>query len=265
MKNIKNICATCGTWYGEVLPATCTICADDRQYIPENGQQWTSLFELQKIHSVRFSELHHDLIDMRIIPSFAIGQRAFLVITPSGNILWDCIPFIDAASEAFIHSKGGIRAIAVSHPHFYSSITEYAEVFDCAVYLHANDQDWIMNKINNIQLWEGNEKVLWDDIKIINTGGHFPGSAVLHLPHHGYGGSLLTGDSIYVCRDRKQVTCMYSYPNLIPLPKSSIEHVKQSVSGLTFDSIYGGFDFMNLTGGAKEIFEKSMKRYLEIF
>lgn len=262
---MNNICSTCGTWYGETIPATCTICLDDRQYVTENGQQWTNLFDLQKVHSIRFSELHHDLIDMRITPSFAIGQRAFLITAPSGNILWDCIPLIDPPSVAFIESKGGLKAIAVSHPHFYSSIVEYAKIFDCPVYLHAKDQEWIMNRDEHIQLWEGGQKELGDDIKIINTGGHFPGSAVLHLPHHGYGGSLLTGDSIYVCRDRKQITCMYSYPNLIPLKKSVIEKVHQSVSGLSFDSIYGGFDYMNITGSAKVIFEKSIKRYLEIF
>lgn len=259
------ICSTCGTWYGEEVPPICAICSDDRQYILENGQQWTNLSDLQKTYSIRFSEVQPELMDMRITPSFAIGQRALLVSSPSGNILWDCIPLIDEPSIAFIKSKGGLRGIAVSHPHFYSSISAYAKAFGCPVYLHAKDQEWIMDKGDHIQLWDGAQKSLWDGIEIINTGGHFPGSAVLHLPNHGKGGSLLTSDSIYVCRDRKQVTCMHSYPNLIPLKKSSVEQVHQSVSGLPFDSIYGGFDFMNLTGGANNIFERSMRRYLQIF
>lgn len=259
------ICTTCGAWYGEEAPPVCTICADDRQYILETGQQWASLNDLQKTHNIRFSEVSDELTDLRITPSFAIGQRAFLVSTPAGNILWDCIPFVDAPSIAFIKSKGGIRAMAVSHPHFYSSVSAYAAVFDCPVYLHAKDQQWIMHKDDHIQLWDGPEKELWNDIKIINTGGHFPGSAILYLPHHSQEGVLLTGDSIYVSRDRKQVTCMYSYPNLIPLPRRSIEQIHHAVSGLSFDSIYGGFDYMNIESGAKNIFERSMKRYLQIF
>lgn len=261
-----NICATCGTRYRHAKTSAdpCPVCNDDRQYIGDNGQEWTSYEQLASSRSIRFSQVQDQLYDLRITPSFAIAQKAHLVLSPSGNILWDCLPFLDAPTVAFIRSLGGLKAIAISHPHYYSLMVEWARAFDCPVYLHAGDAPWVMDSDERIQLWEGGEKELWDEIKIVHTAGHFPGSTVLHLPRHGKSGSLLTGDSIYVSKDKKQVSAMYSYPNVIPLPKQAIEYIIRQVSPLAFDSLYGAFEWMNLHDGAKEIFQKSMHRYLDI-
>ena len=44
------ICITCGTQYpaSPAAPTHCPICEDDRQYINQNGQQWTTLAELRR-------------------------------------------------------------------------------------------------------------------------------------------------------------------------------------------------------------------------
>lgn len=55
-------------------------------------------------------------------PSFAIGERALLVQTDEGNILWDCITFLDDETIAEIQQRGGLQAIAISHPHFYTTV-----------------------------------------------------------------------------------------------------------------------------------------------
>lgn len=47
-------------------------------------------------------------------PAFGIGQRALLVCTPDGNVLWDCIALIDDAAQQRIHDLGGIDVIAMS-------------------------------------------------------------------------------------------------------------------------------------------------------
>src|SRR3954469_3383806 len=41
-----------------------------------------------------------------------------------GQLLWDCIPFIDAATVEIVKGLGGVAAIAVSHPHYYSTMVE---------------------------------------------------------------------------------------------------------------------------------------------
>lgn len=261
-----NICATCGTRYRDARKAGdhCPICDDDRQYLGDNGQEWTSYATIANTRTLRFAQLQPNLFDLRITPAFAIGLKAHLVLSPGGNILWDCLPFIDEPSMRFIQSKGGLKAIVISHPHYYSLMVEWARLFDCPVYLHAADAEWVMEKTEHIRLWEGTEKLLWDGIRIIHVAAHFPGSTVLHLPDHEQG-TLLTGDSLYVSRDRKQLSCMYSYPNMIPVSKKELMYVMDQVAPLSFDAIYGAFEWMHLEQDAKAIFNRSMQRYLQIF
>lgn len=121
---VMKICSTCGTQYpaNDTLEV-CAICADDRQYIPEGGQVWTTPEALRKGHSVRIAQVAAGVFDLTIVPTFAIGQRALLV----GNVLWDCIPLLDEGLKAFTKGRGGLEAIAFSHPHYYSNMNEWAE------------------------------------------------------------------------------------------------------------------------------------------
>lgn len=262
----KHICMTCGTMYSSntPLPELCRICDDDRQFIGDNGQLWTSLEEMKHQYSIRIDQIAENFYDLRITPTFAIGQKAHLIISPSGNILWDCIPFIDEQTIGFIKSKGGLKAIVISHPHFYSLMTVWAAAFDCPVYLHENDKEWRQDDSPYIHSWSGAEMKLWDDMRIVNTGGHFPGSSILSVPHVGAAGALFTGDSIYVCRDRKRVSFMHSFPNQIPLGKKEIEQIKSRVADLPFDAIYGAFEWAKIPQGGKEMFTRSVQRYLDI-
>src|SRR5690348_2321562 len=133
------ICVTCGTQYPDSAtpPAHCPICEDERQYIGPNGQQWTDLARLREDHHNVIKPLEPGLTGIGTHPSFAIGQRALLVQTPAGNVLWDCISLLDDPTIAALKALGGINAIAISHPHFYSSMVEWSRAFDAPIYLPA--------------------------------------------------------------------------------------------------------------------------------
>ena len=66
-------------------PAKCRICTDERQYVGWQGQKWTTLTDIQGAHRnvVRLKEA--GLYGIGIEPSFAIGQRALLIVRPEGN------------------------------------------------------------------------------------------------------------------------------------------------------------------------------------
>jgi hypothetical protein len=260
----KSFCTTCGTQFppGQPLPDLCPICNDDRQYINDKGQTYITPDELNKQYSVKISKINEQLYTIKMIPDFAIGQRAFLVISPGGNVLWDCIPLLNEAIIAFIKSKGGLKAIAFSHPHYYSNMNEWAAEFNCPVFIHEDDKEWIQYKSNYIQLWDGETKPLWDNISIINIGGHFPGSSVLYLPAQSAKGTLLSGDTLYIAHSKRHVAVMHSYPNQILLTKKEFASVYKKSAGIEFDTMRGAFEGQELTGNAKEIFEASMKRYL---
>lgn len=260
MENIsKMICNACGTQYDsdEIKEGHCKICYDDRQYIPEKGQSWTTHKELLNSRSLQIKAISSRIYEITIIPSFAIGQRAFLILSDHGNILWDCIPFLDESTIAFINSKGGLKAIAISHPHYYSNMLTWASIFECTVYIHEKDREWVP-KSDLIKLWEGDEIDLFDGIKIINTGGHFPGACILRVPYLSDQGTVFCGDSLQISRSKRFISIMYSYPNYIPLPASEIERIRLLLEKYQFDTLYGAFPFQNLTSEVKNILERSL-------
>lgn len=256
----KRICNACGTefWLSEIKDNHCKICDDDRQYVPQTGQTWTTHEDLLKIKSVQIKPVRNDLFELTVLPHFAIGQRAFLVLSEHGNILWDCIPVLDESTVAFINSKGGLKAIGISHPHYYSNMTTWATVFNCPVYIHEKDQEWTHEKIH-IHFWKGVEMPLWDGITIINTGGHFPGACVLLVPSLSEKGTLLCSDSLQISRSKKFISIMYSYPNQIPLPVSEISRIKSLMRSYQFDTLYGAFGFQNVTSDVEQLLEYSFE------
>ena len=194
------ICRTCGVQYPASLepPAACPICEDERQYVGWDGQQWTTMAELAAAgHRNSLREEEPNLFSIATEPPIAIGQQALLVRTPAGNVLWDCITFIDEPTTEAVRELGGIAAIAISHPHFHDSMTTWSAAFgDCPVYIHAADEEWIQFPGPGLRLWQGSALEILPGVTLINVGGHFPGSAVLHWASGSDGrGVLLTGDS----------------------------------------------------------------------
>ena len=260
------ICATCGVQHAESDPAPehCPICEDERQYIGHKGQRWTTIPELQKEHHNRIEEIAPHLTGIGTVPSFAIGQRALLVRTPNGNVLWDCVSLLDEATAEAIRALGGIAAIAVSHPHTVGSLVEWSHAFDHApIYWHADNREWVMRPDSAFVFWEGETHSLVDGLTLIRCGGHFPGSDVLHWPQGADGrGALLTGDTMQVAQDRRYVSFMYSYPNMIPLNQRAIERIVAAVEPFEFDCIYGGWWDFHVASDAKSAVKRSAERYL---
>jgi len=261
------ICVTCGTQFadsGEAPPDHCLICDEPRQYIGPGGQRWTTMESLREGHHNEFRRQEERLIGVGTAPSFAIGQRALLVQSPGGNVLWDCVSLLDEFTERLINDLGGIAAIAISHPHYYSSLAEWSAAFSAPVYLHAGDRRWVMRSTPSIVHWEGDHLELHDGMRLINSGGHFDGGTVLHVPFLADGrGALLCGDIIQVIPDRNFVGFMYSYPNLIPLPPNAVQRIAVSVSELDFDRIYGAWWDRVIPSGGKEIVARSAARYVK--
>lgn len=261
-KSPLKICATCGTRYPQnFTKKECVICLDDRQYIPEEGQEWTDSEKLHKEYCVKIGKVKENLYEFVSSPGFAIGQRALLVLSDKGNMLWDCMSVLDGPTIDFIAGKGGIAAIAISHPHYYGNMQKWAAVFDCPIHLHKKDEKWIMEPSEKVRLWEGTEKTLWDGIKIINIGGHFPGSTILLVPQLSPKGTVLCGDTFFLSPSMEHFAVMYSYPNNIPLAISEIRKIKERMETVEFDSVHGFAGYQNLTGNAKRILIRSLDRY----
>ena len=261
------ICNTCGTQYApsEKPPANCPICDDERQYVTPAGQSWTTLPGLQARSYNAWRELEPNLISIVTFPAFGIGQRAQLLRTPHGNILWDCIALIDRATIELINAMGGIKGIAISHPHYYTTMAEWSQAFGVPVHLHAADRKWIMRDDPGIKLWQGETKELLPGVTLICAGGHYPGGTVLHWAAGAGGkGALLSGDIVQVVQDNKSVSFMWSFPNLIPLSGPRVEGVVKAVKPYAFDRVHGAFMDRSIWSDGKGVVERSAARYLKI-
>jgi hypothetical protein len=260
------ICTTCGVQYAASLlpPARCAICEDERQYVGWEGQKWTILKDLQSSHRNRLDVEGPELISLVTEPKFAIGQRALHVRTGKGNVLWDCLSLADDRSVAAIQALGGVAAIAVSHPHYYSSIVEWSRALgDVPVYLHASDGDWVMRPHPAIVFWHGDAHELVPGLTLLRLGGHFPGGTVLHWAGGAGGkGALLSGDILQVGQDRKTVSFMRSYPNYIPVSPGTVRQIVAALEPYQFEQIYGGWFGQNIMKDAKQAFQHSAERYL---
>ncbi|PYH84110.1 putative metallo-beta-lactamase domain protein [Aspergillus uvarum CBS 121591] len=306
------ICATCGTQFPTTSPPpNCKICDDPRQFIPPTGQSWTTLRALRNPSTSPDQTQHHEthtyhnefhpllptdtpksdphsspndadlntasLIAIHTVPKLAIGQRAFLCRTPHhGNILWDCIPFLDDATVTTIEALGGLRAIVISHPHYYATHLEWARAFGCPVYLAREDEEWVLRR------GEQQEQVFWsggrldlleaqgqDTLEVIKTGGHFPGSTVLWWRSWR---TLLLADTIgtvpsgiyHVDRlpGTASFTFLWSYPNMIPLPPDEVLKIWKAIEHTDFDSTYGAFVGMHTHGDSKKRILESAKIFV---
>ena len=260
------ICNTCGTQYAptEKAPAACPICDDERQYVPPSGQSWTTLETLTRRNYNAWRELEPNLYSIVTFPAFGIGQRAQLLLTPNGNILWDCIALIDAATVKLINAFGGIAGIAISHPHYYTTMVEWSRAFGgVPIHLHEADREWIMRDNPAIKLWKGETKQLRPGLTLICCGGHYPGGQVLPWAAGSGGrGALLSGDVVQVVQDNKSVSFMRSFPNFIPMSAPAVERIMRALAPYPFETVHGAFMDRTVWKDGKGVVNRSAERYI---
>ncbi|WP_257348689.1 MBL fold metallo-hydrolase [Pseudalkalibacillus decolorationis] len=262
----KYICTTCGVQYpeSEHPPESCRICKEERQYVNPLGQDWTTL-EVMQANSDFKNEIiqeEENLFSITTTPSFGIGQTAYLIRENGSNVLWDCITYLDQETIRKINELGGIDAIALSHPHYYSAQVKWAETFDAPIYIHRDDQEWVMEPSDRIEFWSDEQLEFTRGLTLHRLGGHFKGGAVLHWPNGNSGrGILITGDIIQVVADSEWVSFMYSYPNQIPLPAKKVADIAARVKDLKFHRIYNAFH-KTVKTNANEAVQRSAKRYI---
>ncbi|AHG92499.1 beta-lactamase domain protein (plasmid) [Gemmatirosa kalamazoonensis] len=258
------ICATCGTQHAasDAPPPRCAVCDDERQWVPASGQRWTTLDALRRAHRNAFRQEEPALLGIGTEPSFAIGQRALLVRTPEGNVLWDCVALLDDATVDIVRALGGIAAIAISHPHYYTTMVEWAHAFDCPVLLHAADRQWVMRPDERLAFWDGDTRALAGGLTLIRAGGHFAGGTVLHWPEGAGGrGALLSGDIVQVAPDGRTVSFMRSYPNMIPLAPATVRRIVERLAPYRYERVIGAWWDRTIDRGGDAAVRASAERY----
>lgn len=260
------ICATCAVQQPDspAAPQGCPICLDERQYVPAGGQRWTTLEELaNQGHHSEIRDLEPDLLGIGVTPQVGIGQRALLVRGEAGGLLWDIPGFIDTAAIERVRSFCEVKAVSASHPHFYGVMAEWSRALgDVPMLIPEADIQWVQRTDGPITTWSDRFDVV-PGITLLQCGGHFAGSAIVACSRLAEGrGALLTGDTLAVAADRKHVSVMRSYPNVIPVGAPQIHHIDRVLQDVEFDRIYAGWWSSVVDSGAKEALDRSKQRYL---
>jgi hypothetical protein len=120
-----------------------------------------------------------------------------------------------------------------------------------------------MRPEGNFRHWEGDTLELVSGVTLIRGGGHFTGSSMLHWAGgNGGRGILCASDTAYVAADKKHVSFMRSYPNLLPLPPKNVKAIAAAVAPYRFDMMFGNFFESVIETGADAAVQKSAARYL---
>ncbi|TKX23442.1 hypothetical protein C1H76_4510 [Elsinoe australis] len=243
------ICVACGTQYDVTYKQgleRCKICDDPRQFIPPSGQQWTSLGREKGKHENKWEQ---DASDDRIWhlyadPKLGIGERASLIKTPHGNIIWDCFAYL---SQDLVDFVRGCAALVISHPHFYTTHLVWAQLLHCPIYVHSADSEWLSRpcppSLQRHLITSPTQEIL-PGVTAIQTGGHFPGSMVLHYDRHLFvADSIMTQPAAYTPEPRPEgmgaYSFMWSIPNMIPLGPEGVKAIWDAVKGVEFSETHG--------------------------
>lgn len=261
----RHICDNCGTQYADssVPPERCPVCEDERQYVGWNGQTWTTHEELAARYRLRLED-DAGLLGIGLPPDFAIPQRALLLPTGAGNIMWECVSLVTDEALAALKSRGGVDRIVISHPHFYTSMVEWSDALGgVPILLHEADREWVQRPSPSIRFWGGDTHRLSGAVTLIRCGGHFPGSTALHWSDGPRpGGALFSGDALQVVMDRRHVSFMYSYPNFIPMKTGDVRAMRRRLDGCSFEDVFGYTWGRNIVGGARAAVDASFDRFL---
>jgi glyoxylase-like metal-dependent hydrolase (beta-lactamase superfamily II) len=258
------ICVACAVQYADTAepPAECRICADDRQYVPAIGQQWTSIPELLAAgHRTMLAEVEPGLHSLVVEPKIGIGQHTLLARGSAGNLLWDPNGLLDDAGLEAVRGLGGIAAVSASHPHMYGSMVEWSRAFGgVPVLVPEADREWVTRPDPAIEFWSGRHEVL-PGITLVQCGGHFRGSAAACWSGGSDGrGSMLAGDTVMVAADPRWVSFMRSYPNHLPLSGAAVRRISERLAPYEFDRLYDNFGRV-VGHDAKAVVARSAERY----
>jgi glyoxylase-like metal-dependent hydrolase (beta-lactamase superfamily II) len=166
-----------------------------------------------------------------------------------------------------VRETGGLLGIARSHPHLCGVLAEWSARFPApdgggaAMWLPRRDSAWVLRPGDAVRWWEDRQEVA-PGVTLIRCGGHFAGSAVLHLAEAADGrGALLVGDTMMVLQGGRRVSFMRSYPMLLPLPERYLDALLAALDEVRYDRIYGAWPGLVVPSGGRDVVARSAELY----
>jgi glyoxylase-like metal-dependent hydrolase (beta-lactamase superfamily II) len=244
------ICTYCGnrTFIGEGETPECLICAN--RYVPEPKARvrFKRPDALLPDHHTEIVQLEEDIWRFYVRPNLGIRHYAFFIQRPGGNVLMDMQPILTNDLAAWIGAKGGLKAIVLSHPHYYGAMDDFSTRFHAPVWIHATDRDWAVG-YPNVECLDAEDHSFDETLGMIHIPGQFEGGLCLLYARHR--GILFTGDTLMVSPTTGELSAWKSTPRQVPYTRDEFHVIREGILALEFDQLYASVRG-EIRSGAKE-------------
>jgi hypothetical protein len=245
-------CTRCGIQFAASPgpPERCPICDEARTAAFGGARTWTTMDDLKLRYENIVQRLEENLFGIRTIPTFANGQRAMLVRSPGGSLLWDCTTLVDDPTIALVRALGAPSAIAVSHPRHAGSVVEWSHAFGgVPVYVHATGEPWMMRPDPVVRFWTGTRLQLQDGLSLAYCGGQ-DGGTVLHWPAGSKGtGALLTGGVLRIADETERVSLLLDASSALrPRSPAAVQALARALDPFAYERLYDAFERVIASG-----------------
>lgn len=240
------LCTNCSFWQQHFeSPASCPICTDFRHTPPTDGWEFLPDSTVGERVQTRFDfDEDAGIVTFWNEPSIGIGTRGYLILHPEGALFWDGCAWYDEAAlktiESLSERVGGLRFLSASHPHAYGALWQLQAHFQPQVAIPVADLGWTGTFAvsypfeNYLQVAPG--------LRIVQTGGHFDGHAVLYWADKE---ALFAGDLLKFHYENGQLNGLSTHKAFnrqIPMSHAEIKRYRQALEGLDFSRVWTSFD-----------------------
>lgn len=237
-------CMNCGFWQQYfAVPPECPVCTDVRNDLPKDGWDFHSESKIAASHGGAAREVAPELWAFTTTPDLGLAGTGWLLVRDGGNIAFEAAPYYSAVMLARIAALGGIATLAASHAHGYGALFQLQREFaPKIVAVHTSDLQ--MTKAFRVTQPYDDQLDVAQGVTLHHVGGHYAGQAALHDSDNR---RLFCGDMFKVDQDAAGKSVALSthkaFHKNIPLTHRELQHYRDVIAPLDFDSLCTPFEF----------------------
>ena len=243
-------CVNCGFWQEYfAVPATCPVCSDVRNALPENGWEFASAGEMRRREEIgeltcRWREIRPDIWMFSSSPSIGIGSSGYLIVRPTGNVAFEAAGWYTEEALEKIRSLGGINFLSASHPHGFGALWQLEKSLK-PQFVAFQREAVQFTKALNVNFVFDDRLEIDETASLHLVGGHYEGQSVLYYQPSKM---LFSGDALKFetnqAGETEGVSCHKAFHKQIPLSRREVEKYREVLGALDFCHVCTPFEFV---------------------
>ena len=238
-------CEACGfwqRWFDSGPPATCPVCTDYRNALPDDGFSFVTHAELDRRLTSEVAEVAPGVFEVRTRPRFGLDSVGWLLETEVGLVGWEAAGHYHADVLDEIRGRGGLAVLGSSHVHGFGALHQLQDELEPRV-VAIGERHLSWTKAFR-PTWPVDDRLeLAPGLTAHVSGGHFDGHLVLHDAARGL---LFCGDALKVDVDDDGAPVALSahkaFHAQVPLSHGDVRRYRALVETLDFDTVLTPFE-----------------------